>query len=217
MLPLMKQNGPPSCTGGTNVCRIAKFSLVTESCNMGNSNYHHIPNRRHAEEVSLTQESCNTLGLEEDYTYGNPKYTCWSIVANSIIDRKLDVCSDECSSAYIAEGRGHPEDTLIHEDMVLKNNICSQVPVDCVNGYEVGTGLTCTEACDGQYCAAGSSTISRCSSFTGHIHRDGSCTGFAACVDTTIEEVKGPSCIGWDLAIDYAYSYYSLYVQTNVV
>ena len=72
--------GPPSCTGGTNVCRIAKFSLVTESCNMGNSKYHHIPNCRHAE-VSLTQESCNTLGLEEDYTHGNPKYTCWSIVA----------------------------------------------------------------------------------------------------------------------------------------
>ena len=34
-----------------------------------------------------------------------------SLLNNSIIDRKLDVCSDECSSAYIAEGRGHPVDT----------------------------------------------------------------------------------------------------------
>jgi len=83
------------------------------------------------------------------------------------------------------------------EQMVLKNNICSQVPVDCVDGDEVGTGLTCTEACDGQ-CCAGSSTISACSGFTGRIHRDGSCTGFEACVDATIDEVEGPSCTGWE-------------------
>jgi len=83
------------------------------------------------------------------------------------------------------------------EQMVLKNNICVQVPVDCVDGDEVGTGLTCTEACDGQCCAE-SSTISACSGFTGRIHRDGSCTGFEACVDATIDEVKGPSCTGWE-------------------
>ena len=81
-----------------------------------------------------------------------------------------------------------------NELTVLKDNACAQVPVNCVNGRERGTGLTCEQACDGQCCAGGAQ---ECLGFTGVVHRDGSCYGFAACQDATIGEVKGPSCTGY--------------------
>ena len=87
------------------------------------------------------------------------------------------------------------------------SDVCSQVPVDCVNGYERGTGVTCDRACAGLCCniesRSGSwDTVSACENdspcggFTGLVYRDGSCTGNGACKDSTIDEVKGPSCTG---------------------
>ena len=70
--------------------------------------------------------------------------------------------------------------------------------VDCDNGYERGTDVTCTEACAGQCCAieSGDRFARACAGFTGLVYRDGSCTGNGACKDSTIAEVKGPSCVG---------------------
>ena len=70
--------------------------------------------------------------------------------------------------------------------------------IDCDNGYERGTDVTCTEACAGQCCAieSGDRFARACAGFTGLVYRDGSCTGNGACKDSTIAEVKGPSCVG---------------------
>ena len=79
----------PSCTGYT-ICRKAEIGLVTESCT---GDY-----TCKLAEVGLIEGSCN----------GSPpiKYesTCYDIIAVSIIDGEIDVCSNECRSAYIAAG-----------------------------------------------------------------------------------------------------------------
>ena len=66
--------------------------------------------------------------------------------------------------------------------------------VDCVDGYERGTDVTCTEACAGQCCGITgdrkSGTTDTCAGFTGLINRDDSCTGNGAFTrkDTIIAE-----------------------------
>ena len=91
--------------------------------------------------------------------------------------------------------------------------LCIPPPVDCVDGYERGTDVTCEEACDGQCCVYSSTDEpdpemndypfdfrdrdSACLGFTGLVHRDGSCNGRSACESATISEVKGPSCTGF--------------------
>ena len=76
----------------------------------------------------------------------------------------------------------------------LEDRLRLCLPVDCVDGFERDTDLSCDKACAGECCAGGTNN-SVCRGFTGHVHRDGSCTGKAACTHATIDEVKG-SCKG---------------------
>ena len=73
----------------------------------------------------------------------------------------------------------------------LEDRLRLCLPVDCVDGFERDTDLSCDKACAGECCAGKNA----CLHFTGHVHRDGSCTGEATCYRATIDEVKG-SCTG---------------------
>ena len=89
------------------------------------------------------------------------------------------------------------EDGKLAFDKCQCNAACLKVPVDCVDGMERGTGLTCDQACNGECCVYGTDVLGNtrpCRGFTGLIHKDGSCNGERACWGASIDEVKGPCC-----------------------
>jgi hypothetical protein len=111
----------------------------------------------------------------------------------------IGVPNDPTSQCNAEDGELAFDKCQCSELTVIKNAACLKVPIDCVNGFERGTGLTCDRACDGDCCAGGTSVFgydSPCRGFTGLVHRDGSCTGKSACQNANIDEVKGPSCTG---------------------
>ena len=111
----------------------------------------------------------------------------------------IGVPNDPTSQCNAEDGELAFDKCRCSELTVIKNAACSKVPIDCVNGFERGTGLKCDKACDGECCAGGTSVFgydSPCGGFTGLVHRDGSCTGKSACQYANIDEVKGPSCTG---------------------
>jgi len=169
-------------------------------------------------DASITELSLQieTIGVPIDPTTSQCNTDDGKVVFNLCRYSELKVASERMiASIQVASEPMIASIQVDYERMIVSMRAeLKEFPVDCVDGYERNTGLTCDEACLGQCCAADNNANEldsemnndpfdfrrepegACLGFTGLVHRDGSCNGPSACNDATIGEVQGPSCTG---------------------
>ena len=78
------------------------------------------------------------------------------------------------------------------DNLDIFNSFCTQGHVECVDGYEVGTGVSCEAACEGACCVdpTNNPSFGPCDGFTGRVCKDNiSCYGYRACYNAIIPYV----------------------------